>query len=320
MLAAAVLAPHGARAEGSQLSAKPSANKNDSEEKTRENASEESSGDAEEDKPHVSGSLSGDELGGVTYVGARLDIPIGKFSLIPQFELLHVFAQNADQEDELNPYFGGGIGFRPSDSLSLEASCIVGPTSFNVGSVGGVFGLSQEIGADWDNDKPPVVELDAEAAVTYFSWENGQGPAGSDVVQSYLSLEALIRAGKHLELTPKAMGFLYDKTFAEATGERIDGLPVLARVGSFAPRAMVGARIGYKVAWLTPFVEVDEIVYAAGIGDASELVGGAKFQVGKESSILAGGGLLDNRVSGPLVAADAAGVLPVGLLEVELQF
>jgi hypothetical protein len=324
--AVVLLAPTNALADRASVSPRATRDKVGNPQKRDEIAEKESSDEDEETRP-VEASADAEQLGRVTWAGARVDIPVfGKFSLLPQAELLHVFSSSSPgDEDMWNPYVGAGLGFHPREDWTFELSALFGPTSFNVGSIAGTLAVTKEFGADWSHDKPPGVELSAELAVTRYSFEDGTGPAGSDILQSYLSLEALLRVGSHVEITPKAMGFLYDKTLYAAQGSpagvRLDGIPVLARVGTFAPRALVGVRLGYAFAkWLIPFVEIDEIVYAAGIGDASEITGGVRFQLGEYSSMTAGGGALANRVSGPLVAPGTDGTVPVALLGVELGF
>jgi hypothetical protein len=260
-----------------------------------------------------------EQMGRVTYAGARVDVPVSRaFSLIPQAELLNVMPRATHDRDILRPYFGGGIGLHPIEAWDFEGSLLYGPPAYGTTALEGVFGISKEFGADWEHDVSPPVEASMELAGTHIQWSDGGGPAGSDIWQAMIAAEALIHLGRW-QLTPKGMFFLYDRTLAFARGVA-EGLLVLARVGTFAPQGLGGARFGYEVGRLVPFVESDEIVYAAGIGDATRLVGGGKLKLGRGSSITVGAGALWNRVGGPLAPRDEPALLPVALAQADIEF
>jgi hypothetical protein len=115
------------------------------------------------------------------------------------------------------------------------------------------------------------------------------------------------------------MGFLYDKDMTQALGNRLGSIMVLARVGTFAPMLLGGLRVGYSfVRWLTPFVEGDEIAYQAGVGTATELLGGARVRFTKWLTWNIGAGALVNAVSGPLVPSGTDTTLPIVRTEIDL--
>jgi hypothetical protein len=261
-------------------------------------------------------------VGRVTYAGTRIDVPIAqRWSLIPQAALLNVRPSDPTATSSTNVYVGGGIGFRPADDWQLETSVIYGPQAFGLKSIGGSFSVAKEFGADWSRDQPPPATVQLTASATRFEWANGNGPAGSDVVQGYLQAQVFFLAGKRLQITPKGMLFVYDKTLSQAQGQRLGTVSALARIGSYAPRAMVGARLGYLIGtWLTPFVDGEEIFYVEDIGSAQRLVGGARFRVAREMYVAGYGGAIVNHVGGPLVAPDEnLRTVPVVGLELELS-
>jgi hypothetical protein len=277
----------------------------------------------DEDQPPSSVDVSVEELGPVTWADARVDVSLSKqFGFFPQAALLRVGPISEGDQTAWRPHFGGGVTYRPDDSWTFELSGTYAPTSYNIESIGGLFDVEKEIGADWDRDKPPAIELDLELGVNHFRWEDGQGPAGADVFQSFVELKPLFRVTSRLELTPRAMYFLYDKQLTQAFGDRLGSVMVLAEVGAFAPvRALGGARAAYRVLdWISPFVQVDEILYAYDSGDATQLLAGATFKIGKGAMVMLGGGALLNRNSGSLIpAAEANKSLPVGITEVTVD-
>ena len=276
-----------------------------------------------DDKPPVSAGIAATNVGHVTYAGARVDVPVSKrWSLIPQVAFLHVSPFNAGDRATVNPYLGGGVGYRPAEGWAVEASGIYGPLSYGLESVGGEMGLSHEIGGDWSKDIAPPVALDIAISATRFRWADGLGPAGPNVLQAYLQVQALLRATRRLSITPRGMLFVYDHALTSATGERLGTVSTLARIGSYAPAWMGAIRASYLIGkWFSPFVDVQQIGYAASIGHATELVGGARFELGKSAYALIGAGAIFNRVGGPLVPPDYdLRTVPVVTTEVEWAF
>jgi len=281
--------------------------------------------EAKEATPSVAAGIGGTQVGHVTYAGARVDVPLSKkWSIIPQAAILRVQPLNDGDPVTVNSYLGAGLGYRPGEGWSMEASAVYGPRAWGLMSIGGAFSVSKEVGADWPNDTPPWVTIESSVAVTRFDWADGNGPAGQDIVQGYLEAQALFQAGRHFQITPKGMFFVYDHTLTNAQGERLGTVSTLARIGTYAPLAMVGLRLGYVIGgWLTPFVEGQQIAYAASIGDAQRIVGGARAKLGRDAALTAYGGAILNHVSGPLVPTDEVAALqnvPIVGLEAEWAF
>ena len=271
--------------------------------------------DADEAKrPQVS--VDGTQLGPTTWAEARVEVPVTKtVSLFPEGALLRV----GGDQPTLNPYFGGGAAWEPDDTWHFELSALYGPSAYDIESLAGYLGVNKELGGDPANDVPPVVELETELVVKHVSWADGLGPAGSDIVQSYFEAKALWHATSRLEITPRAMGFLYNYQLYQAVGDRLGSVMVLARVGTFAPEALGGLRVGYSfVRWLTPFVEGDGILYTAGVGAATELLGGTRVRFTKWLTMSLGGGAVINSVSGPLVPPGTDTVLPIARTEIDV--
>jgi len=275
--------------------------------------------------PRVAAGVGGTQVGHVTYEGARVDVPLSKqWSIIPQAAILRVQPLHDGDPVTVNGYVGGGIGWRPGPGWSIEASTMYGPRAWGLTSLGGALSVSKEIGADWPNDVAPWVTLEASTALTHFNWTDGNGPAGADILQGYVEAQAAFTPGRHWQITPKAMFFYYDKTLDHADGERLGTVSTLARIGTYAPLGMIGLRLGYVIAgWLTPFVEGQEIGYAASIGTAQRVTGGVRAKLGRGAALTAYGGAIVNHVSGPLVPGDEVDALhtvPVVGLEAEWAF
>lgn len=273
----------------------------------------------------VAAGVGATQVGHVTYAGARVDVPLSRrWSIIPQAAILRVQPLRDTDPVTVDGYVGGGIGWHPSEGWSIEASTMYGPRSWGLQSIGGALSVSKEIGADWPHDVAPWMTLEASTALTHFNWADGNGPAGSDIVQGYVEAQALFQPGSHWQITPKGMFFFYDKTLSQAQGERLGTVSTLARIGTYAPLAMVGLRLGYMIGgWITPFVEGQQIAYAASIGDAQRVIGGARAKLGRDAALTAFGGAIINHASGPLVPVDEMEALksvPLVGLEAEWAF
>jgi hypothetical protein len=270
-------------------------------------------------------SASADQLGRVTYLTARVDVPVvPRLSIAPQAELLRVNKATAEDRTIVREMFGLGATYRPSDTWSVELTGMYGPRAFDIESAEAMLAVSHEVGADWEHNVRPRAEIELALGVGRFHWEDGLGPAGPDVTQLMIEAKELWRVTHRLELTPQGMFFLYDKSLDRAVGDRLGSAMVLARVGAFAPPlALAGARAGYIVTpWLTPLVEVDEILYASRSGDATELLGGATLHFGgSRAGWLLAGGVLLNRAHGALVPDELANKsLPVAMTELQIRF
>jgi hypothetical protein len=279
---------------------------------------------SEDEIPGPSADADLEELGPVTWLDARADGSFSKyFGFFPQAALLRVGPLTPGDDTAWRPYFGAGLTWRPSDDWSFELSLMYAPPSYDITSTGGILAVEKEFGADWENDKGPAVELDAEIALTHFVWENGLGPAGEDLFQWFAEVKPTFHLGPDWDLVPRAMYFVYDKALTTAAGDRLGSVMVLAEVGAFAPpRALGGLKTSYRVTrWLAPYVEADEILYAYDSGDATELLAGATVKAGKTLSFMLGAGALLNRNSGPLIPPEEANTsLPVVVSEVTLEF
>jgi hypothetical protein len=276
--------------------------------------------DASEALPGPAFGAGSTQLGHVTYASVRADVPVmRRLSLIPQAALLRVAPYRATDPATINTYVGGGVVVRPADGWAVEATTTVGPRANQISSVGFALGASAELGADWAHDRPPPLAIDLSFAGTRFDWANGLGPAGADVLQMYALAQATLRLGARVTLQPRGMLFVYDKALDDARGDRLGTVSTLARVGSYAPRWMAGGRVGYLLArWLTPFVDAEEIGYAAGIGHGTKLAGGVRVRAGA-ATVTAYGGAILNRVGGPLVPTEFdLRTVPLVGLEAEL--
>ena len=279
----------------------------------------------ETEKPSVAAGISATQVGHVTYAGTRVDVPLSRrWSLIPQAAILRVQPLQGGDPVTTNVYVGGGVGWHPADTWTLEASGTYGPQAWGLSSLGGAVSISKEVGANWANDVGPWVVVEGALSATRFHWQDGNGPAGPDVTQGYLEMQAAFAASHRLTITPRGMLFVYDKSLDQARGERLGTVSTLARIGTYAPQAMLGVRLGYLLGtWLTPFIEGQEIAYASSIGTAQRLVVGARARLGQDAYATLLGGAILNHVGGPLVAPeelDALKTVPVVGVELEWVF
>lgn len=277
----------------------------------------------EGETPRPAAGVAANRIGHVTYAGARVDVPFGKrWSVIPQAAMLHVQPYAAGDPNVFVPYVGGGLGFRPAAGWSTEISALYGPSAHGIESISAIAGVAKEFGADWENDVPPPVVLELAGAYNHFRWDSGNGPAGPTITQWFVQAQALFRATRRFHLIPRAMGFVYSDPLNGAVGPRLGSITVLSQVGTYAPKYLLGGRIGYLIGTrVFPFVDGQQIEYAEGIGAGTQVAGGVKVTLGRTSSIMAMGGVLWNRVGGPLVpAAYDLSRVPVVGTEIELGF
>jgi hypothetical protein len=205
----------------------------------REACAAEPAGEGDEEHRHVEASTDLTQLGDTTWVDGRVDVPVSRdWTVFPQGALLHVASDGPDVPDEWHPFFGGGIAWEPSDHWRVEVSGLYGPPADDIESVAAEVEVERDIGGDDDAGIPPTLELDGELSVKHVRWEDGMGPAGSDVTQAFVDLHPVWRPTPRLELSPRAMFFVYDKPLDHATGDRLGSIMVLARVGTFAPLAL----------------------------------------------------------------------------------
>ena len=279
-------------------------------------------GGEEPDERDVEASADVSQLGRVTYASARVDLPIGRyFSVIPEAALLRVGSYGPDDPTTWEPYVGAAIGFQPSDATAFELGALFGPSVQDTRSVEVELDASDAIGIHED-DSPPTLDLEGALALRHVHWSDGLGPAGSDLLQAYAQLQAIVHPSARFELAPNVMYFVYDRPLDRAVGERIGSISVLAHVGSYAPRALLGSRVGYALTKvIAPWLEVDEILYAAGVGHGTEVLAGARIDVEHAFSASIGAGLLLNRVASPLVPEDDdERTVPVAVVELSHAF
>lgn len=262
-----------------------------------------------------------EELGLVTWSDARLDVPVfGRLALVPQAALLHIAEPHSSYE-EWHAYFGGGVGWDITDAWHVELLGLYGPRAYDIETIAAELEVEWDIGGDDDRHIPPTFELGADLTVNHVRWADGLGPAGPDVLQTFIQSEPVWRPTLRLELRPRFMLFFYDKPLDQAVGDQLGSELVLAEVGTFAPLVLGGASVGYAfVRWLTPHVQVGEIVYAGGVGSATEGLLGARARLTRGWTVLLGAGWLWNRVHGPLAASSIAESVPVGRAEISASF
>jgi hypothetical protein len=255
-------------------------------------------------------------LGRVTDVSARAELPFAPHAaVVPESELLYLSPVAGDPRRELHPYFGAGVAAEEARDWDWELAALYGPRAAGVSSLGGSAYLSKGLGADWANNRPPVVELDGSLNVTRFAFD-AASPVGAELLQIDFETSARLRLPRGLELQPRALLFLYDKSLSPRTADDVDALSVLARVGTYAPRGLLGARLRWRAtSWLSPLVEADELAYAAGVGSATQLEAGLRLDLGHGLRATLAGGLLHNRLSG--VARGLPDDRTVPLVEVE---
>jgi hypothetical protein len=273
--------------------------------------------------PPVTAGVAGNRIGKVSYIGARVDAPVSKrWSIIPQAAMLHISPYASGDPTVFIPYIGGGVGHRPAQGWSLELSGLYGPMAHGIESWTAIGAVGHDFGGDWSNDVPPPVSAQLSASWNRFRWANGEGPAGSTITQYFAQLEVLFRVTRRFQVTPRGMVFVYDKGLEGATGPRLGTISVLSQVGVYAPRYMFGGRVGYLIGdRVFPFVDTQRIGYAAGVGTGTQIAGGVKVNLGKQSSVMAMGGMLFNNVGGPLVNKDYdLSRVPVVGTEIEVAF
>lgn len=277
----------------------------------------------EAETPPPTAGVAVNRVGHVTYTGARVDVPTSaRFSVIPQAAFLHIAPYASGDPTVFVPYVGGGAGFRPAQGWNTEASVLYGPMAHGIESWSAIVSVAREFGGDWAHDVAPPITVQLAGAWNRFRWASGEGPAGETITQFFLQAEALWRATPRLHVMPRGMAFFYDKSLTGAVGPRLGTISVLAQVGVYAPQWMGGGRVGYLIGQrVFPFVDVQRIRYASEVGNGTQLAGGLKVLLGKQSSVMALGGVLWNQVSGPLVptSVDLSRVPVIGA-EAEIAF
>jgi hypothetical protein len=251
-------------------------------------------------------------LGRVTYAAARVDVPITRHAvLIPLAELLYLAPVASDPTREFHPSFGAAVGLERPGDWEWELSIMYGPRSYGVTSSAAAIDLSRSFGLDGDRERAPSLSVDVSLNARQLGWRP-VSLVGADVAQFYFDASARMRISEHFTLRPRAMVFVYDRPLVARTADQVDAMSALALVGTYAPRALVGTRLTWRAtSRISPFVEADEIAYAAGVGSATELVGGLRVDLGHGLHATAAGGLLHNRLRGVATELDDQRTVPV---------
>jgi hypothetical protein len=257
-------------------------------------------------------------LGRVTYASVSAEVPLSpRTAVVPAVELLHLSPVAADPQRELHPYFGAGIAGKQSRDWDWELAFLYGPRASGVSSLGVTSELSAALGAERPVDGLPPWELTLALGATLFGWDF-VSPIGPGVTQLSAELTAVARLPAALVLRPEAAIFAYDRSLAPRTPGDVDTLSVLARLGTYAPRASVGARLLWKVTpQIAPLVGADELVYASGVGTGTRIEGGLRLDFGHGLHATLAGGLLHNRLQG--VASRIGDPRTVPLLRVGMR-
>jgi hypothetical protein len=256
-------------------------------------------------------------LGRSAYLGARLDYSISApSSVIVEAALVHINA-TATTGSETHPFFGAGFGHDLTDAWHLEAIVEVGPRTAGVSTLAASMQASVEMGGDEERDVPARLESSIAFEIDRFRWSGSGGPT---VYQDYVTASLLGRPSGRLELTARGMYFAYQGGFAPDDARQAASLGALARVGTYAPRALVAGKAGY---WLTSrllgWLELDGIQYAGHIGSGTLALGGLSYQLAKRSHMLLGVGALSNRLEYP-VLGDEPSIMPAAEAEIEISF
>jgi hypothetical protein len=252
--------------------------------------------------------------GRVTYAGARAEIPLAPAAvLVPSAELLHFAPAPSDPQRELHPEIAAGVAFEPGGGAEWEVTAAYGPRASGVASVGGSVDVSRRLGA---------VDLDAGAGVARYAFEQpSQAGAGVAITQATFEGVAAAAVGRDLRLRTRTMLFLYGPEPRFRTPAAIDAVGILARVGSYPPRALVGFRLTWRgTSELAVLAEVNEIAYAAGVGSGTRLETGVRVHFPKGLRVTVEGGLLANRLRGVASRLGDQRTVPVVDAACEIDF
>jgi hypothetical protein len=259
-------------------------------------------------------------LGPVTWAGARAEIPLSpSAALVPATELLYLSPVAGDARRELHPYVGAGVAFEAPDGWDWEVSVMHGPRAYGVTSLEGTIEVSTTLGGNPASGRPPA-DVDLAVTATQLGWRP-RSPLGTDVTQLHVDADARLHVTDSITVRPRAMFFVYDRAFATRTLAQVDALTELARVGTFAPRALAGARLTWRAAsWLAPLVEADRLSYVADVGTGTELEAGARLILGQAVRATLAGGFLYNSLGGTARRLGDQGFVPLVEAELEVRY
>jgi hypothetical protein len=243
-------------------------------------------------------------LGRVAYADADVEIPIAPHAaLVPAAELWYLAPVSSDPHQELHPLLGAGLALDGLGGWDWELSILHGPRAYGL--------TVSDVALDASRVLDTGLEIDATLGARQLGW-NPPASIGSDVAQLYLDAAVRVRLSDGLKLRPRAMLFLYDRSLAPQTTDDVDTLSALALVGSYAPRALAGARLTWTARpALAPVAEIDGIAYAGGVGFAGELVAGAWFAFGPDAHATITAGVLHNWLRGVAGDLDDQRTVPV---------
>jgi hypothetical protein len=252
-------------------------------------------------------------------------VPVSsRLELVPSAELFYLSPVDADPQSELHPYIGAGVAGEEPGDWDWELGLTYGPRAAGVSSVGASAAVSKGLrfGSDAPGPPPtgPDLRMDLSLNATVFSW---RGPlfAGTSVTQVYAESHVRARLPHHLALRGQGMFFLYNPSLALRTAEAIDAFGILARVGTYAPRALGGVRLIWKATGtVAPLIQADEIVYAAGVGTATQVAAGFRLEMAPVLWATLVGGFLHNVLSGVASTLDDARTVPLVDVTVSVAF
>jgi hypothetical protein len=296
----------------------------------------------EAQRPEADAHVTG--LGRVTYAAASVDLPISaRAAFVPAAELLHLTPVASDPRRELHPYLGAGLSASEADDWDWEVAALFGPRAAGVASAGASAEVTKGLrtGAEGADTAPagatrpgrgrggrarmprpaprpdPDWELSLAGDVTLYSWQPAS-PVGRHVVQLLLQAEARGRLSARLRLRLTGMLFAYDRSLAPRVADDVDALGILARVGTYAPRAFAGARMSWNLTEaIGPVVEVGGVVYAAGVGAAARVAAGVHADLARSLRVSLLAGMLHNRLAGVAAALDDQRTVP--LIEIDAR-
>jgi hypothetical protein len=250
-------------------------------------------------------------------MGARLDYSIsGPSSIVAEAALVHINATQTNAS-ETHPFFGAGFGHDLTDALHLEAMVEVGPRTAGVSTLAASTQASVELGGDDERDVPARIESSIAFEIDRFRWSGTGGPT---VYQDYVTASLLGRPSGRIELTARAMYFAYQGGFVPDDARQAASLGALARVGTYAPQALIAGKAGYYVtSRLLGWLELDGIQYAGHIGSGGLALVGLSYQLAKRSHVLLGVGALSNRLEYPVVG-DEPSLMPAAEAEMQISF
>jgi hypothetical protein len=263
-------------------------------------------------------------VGRVSYAAARAEVPLAPHAaLLPAAELLYLapVAGDPETESELHPQVGAGVAFERGPDLDFELAFSYGPRAAGVASFGMSADASWGLGAARAPSEASPLELDASLNVVRFVWSDGPATSGPAVTQVFADGSVLLRLASDLYLRGRAMLFVYEGAITPADTDEVLRLGILARVGTYAPRGLAGARLTWRAhRELAPLFEANEIVYAGGVGSGSELEAGARVDFRGGARFTLAAGVLHNHLRGVAAELPDPRTVPIVKTSFEISF